>query len=40
MKYIAAANDPKQVKRLPSLLQNIESIVDRLRPGQPGKAAA
>lgn len=40
MKYLASASDPKQQKRLCSLLQGVESIVDRLRPGDPGKAAA
>lgn len=40
MQFLTAAYDPKQQKRLSSLFKNVEAIVDRLRPGEPGKSAA
>lgn len=40
MRYLSSASDPKQQKRLPSLLQGIQTIVERLRAGDPSKATA
>ncbi|MCA9271776.1 MAG: hypothetical protein KDA31_01900 [Phycisphaerales bacterium] len=39
LRYLAAAADTKQQKKLPALLHSIESIVNRLRPGNASRNA-